>query len=151
MLVVCSRRYGLVCSVTRMRAFSPLAAAERERYRALLEVEAAGLDATRPGERVGAAVRGMADAYAANGFAADEWHRHHQGGPCGYAARDVLATPDTAEAVADQQAFAWNPSGEGWKVEDTVLAGAGGLEILSVDPDWPTIDVAGRARPDVLG
>ena len=32
----------------------------------------------------------------------------------------------------------------------TVLAPATGLEILSPDPDWPCVDVAGRQRPDVL-
>jgi len=150
MLVVGARRHGLVCSVTRMRAFAPLDAAARARYRALLDVEAAGLAATRPGEPVGAAVAAMADAYPAAGFAADEWHHHHQGGPTGYATRDVLATPATREPVRSGQAFAWNPSGGGFKVEDTVLATEDGVEILSPDPEWPAVDVAGRERPDVL-
>ena len=114
MLVVGARRHGLVCSVTRMRAFAPLDAAARARYRALLDVEAAGLAAT------------------------------------GYATRDVLATPATREPVRSGQAFAWNPSGGGFKVEDTVLATEDGVEILSPDPEWPAVDVAGRDRPDVL-
>ena len=150
MLVVCARRYGLVCSVTRIRAFAPLGTADHDRYRALLEVEAAGLDATRPGAPVGAAVAAMAAAYPEHGFAEDEWHRHHQGGPTGYASRDFLATPDVATPVQDGQAFAWNPSGGGFKVEDTVLATATGVELLSPDPEWPAVEVAGRTRPDVL-
>ena len=150
MLVVCSRRQGLVCSVTRMRAFAPLSADDHARYRALLDVEAAGLDATRPGEPVGAAVAAMAAAYPEHGFAEDEWHRHHQGGPTGYATRDFLATPDVATPVQDGQAFAWNPSGGGFKVEDTVLATPDGVEVLSPDPEWPAVEVAGRSRPDVL-
>jgi Xaa-Pro aminopeptidase len=150
MLVVCGRRHGLVCAVTRMRAFTPLSAAERDRYAALLAVEAAYLDATRRGARIGAIVEAGAAAYAAHGFAADEWHNHHQGGPTGYTTRDYLASPSTGHAAVDRQAFAWNPSGGGFKVEDTVLIAGDALEVLSPDPDWPAVAVAGRQRPDVL-
>ena len=150
MLVVCGRRHGLICSVTRMRAWTPLRAAERETYDGLLAVEAVALDATRPGARIGDVVAAVAAAYPANGFAADEWHQHHQGGPTGYAPRDYLASPAADALVADPQAFAWNPSGGGFKVEDTVLATAAGIEVLSPDPDWPSVEVGGRSRPDVL-
>ena len=150
MLVVCGRRHGLVCAVTRMRAFTPLAVPERARYAALLAVEAAYLDATRAGARIGDIVAAGAAAYAEHGFAAGEWHKHHQGGPTGYTTRDYLASPATDLAAVDRQAFAWNPSGGGFKVEDTVLIDGEDLEILSPDPEWPVIDVAGRARPDVL-
>jgi Xaa-Pro aminopeptidase len=151
MLVVCGRRGGLVAAVTRMRAFTALTPDEADRYARLLAVEAAYLDATRPGARVGAIVAAGAAAYAANGFAADEWHAHHQGGPTGYTTRDHLASPATDAVAQDRQAFAWNPSGGGFKVEDTVLArDAGGPENLSADPEWPVRRVAGRDRPDLL-
>jgi Xaa-Pro aminopeptidase len=150
MLVVCGRRAGLVSAVTRMRAFTPLSDAERDRYAALLAVEAAYLDATRPGARIGDIVAAGAGAYAECGFPADEWHAHHQGGPIGYATRDYLASPATEHGARDRQAFAWNPSGGGFKVEDTVLATDAGLEIISPDPDWPSVAVSGRQRPDVL-
>jgi antitoxin VapB len=150
MLVVCGRRHGLISAVTRMRAFTPLTPAERATYAGLLEVEAAYLDATRPGARIGDVVAAGAAAYARHGFPTDEWHHHHQGGPNGYTTRDYLATPDTEHVAADRQPFAWNPSGGGFKVEDTVLATASGPEILSPDPDWPCVGVAGRQRPDVL-
>ena len=150
MLVVCGRRHGLVAAVTRIRAFAPLSAEQQARYAALLAVEAAYLDATRPGARVGAIVEAGAGAYAANGFAADEWHAHHQGGPTGYTTRDYLASPATEAIAQERQAFAWNPSGGGFKVEDTVLATAAGPESLTTDPQWPALRVAGRDRPDVL-
>jgi Xaa-Pro aminopeptidase len=150
MLVVCGRRHGLISAVTRMRAFTPLAPAERAIYANLLAVEAAYLDATRPGARIGDIVAAGAAAYAAHGFAADEWHNHHQGGPNGYTTRDYLASPATDEVAVERQAFAWNPSGGGFKVEDTILATAAGVEVLSPDADWPCVDVAGRQRPDVL-
>jgi hypothetical protein len=47
-------------------------------------------------------------------------------------------------------ALAWNPSLPGTKLEDTVVVTPDGLETLTVDPDWPTVTVDGRARPDVL-
>jgi Xaa-Pro aminopeptidase len=150
MLVVCGRRGGLVCAVTRIRAFTPLTPADRERYASLLRVEAAYLDATRAGARIGDIVAAGAAAYAEHGFAADEWHNHHQGGPTGYTTRDYLASPATDHVAVDRQAFAWNPSGGGFKVEDTVLIAGDSLEVLSPDPDWPTLAIAGRQRPDVL-
>jgi Xaa-Pro dipeptidase len=150
MLVVCGRRAGLICAVTRMRAFTPLTVAERERYAGLLRVEAAYLDATRAGARIGAIVAAGTSAYAGNGFAAGEWHAHHQGGPTGYTTRDYLADPGTDRVAVDRQAFAWNPSGGGFKVEDTVLIAGDELEVLSFDPDWPAVAVAGRQRPDLL-
>jgi hypothetical protein len=150
MLVVCGRRHGLICSVTRMRAWTPLRPAERGVYEGLLGVEAAALEATRPGARIGDIVRAIAEAYPAHGFPADEWHQHHQGGPTGYAPRDYLASPADDALVAEQQAFAWNPSGGGFKVEDTVLATAAGVEVLSADPEWPAVSFDGHERPDVL-
>lgn len=45
---------------------------------------------------------------------------------------------------------AWNPSGDGCKVEDTALVAAAGPELLVHDPDWPLVEVGGRFRPDLL-
>lgn len=152
MVVVCGRRDGLIVSLSRIRAFAPPSPRERDRYRALLEVEAALLAGTRAGARLGDVAQAGRDAYGANGLPPDEWRRHHQGGPCGYTLRDKLATPGDDDVVAAGQAFAWNPSCVGWKVEDTVAARAGGPpEVLSADPAWPVIEVGGLARPDVLG
>jgi Xaa-Pro dipeptidase len=150
MLVVCGRRHGLVCAVTRLRAFTPLSPAERATYAGLRDVETAYLDATEPGARIGDIVAAGAAAYAEHGFSADEWHNHHQGGPTGYTTRDYLASPATDHIAQDGQAFAWNPSGGGFKLEDTVLATAEGVEILSPDPEWPVVVAGGRQRPDVL-
>ena len=109
MLVVCGRRDGLVSAVTRMRAFRPLDAGARARYAALLEVEAAYLDATRAGARIGDVVAAGAAAYAEHGFAADEWHAHHQGGPMGYTTRDYLAHPGTDDVVVGGPAVRVEP------------------------------------------
>lgn len=151
MVVVCARRDGLVANLTRYVAFGAPSADVRERYGRLLQVEAAYLDALRPGTPVRDVLAAGRQAYAEHGFPADESRRHHQGGPCGFASRDHLATDACDEAVEAEQAFAWNPSAPEVKVEDTVLVRGGtrGIEVLTVDPAWPTLDVGGRARPDL--
>lgn len=150
MVVVCARRHGLFANLTRFVAAVPLTAEQQDAQQRLLQVEAAFLNGTRPGRGVGDAFTAGIEAYGRNGFAADEWRRHHQGGSTGYLSRERVATPASTEPVADRQAFAWNPSVPGLKVEDTVLATAGGPEVLTLDPAWPTVEVAGRPRPLVL-
>lgn len=150
MVVVCARRHGLFANLTRFVAAGSLTAEQQDAQSRLLQVEAAFLDGTRPGSGVGDAFTAGTAAYGRHGFDPQEWRRHHQGGPTGYLSRDHIATPACTEPVEDQQAFAWNPSVPGLKVEDTVLATAAGPEILTVDPAWPTVEVAGRHRPLVL-
>lgn len=151
MVVVCARRHGLFANVTRFVATGGLPADLRDAQPRLLAVEAAFLDATRAGTRVSDVLATGTAAYGSNGFDPDEWRNHHQGGPTGYLSRDHLATAASTEPVEEFQAFAWNPSVPGLKVEDTVLATPdGGVEVLTVDPDWPTLEIAGRRRPAVL-
>lgn len=150
MLVACGRRHGLVASVTRIVSFAPLTTAEQDGYRRLLAVEQAFLDATRPGARLGDVVATGTAAYSAHDFDPHEWHRHHQGGPTGWQPREFPADPGSDVVLDAGQVVAWNPSGGGWKVEDTTLVTPSGCEPLVHDPTWPTLAVAGRLRPDVL-
>lgn len=147
---VCARRKGLISSVTRIVTFGAVSTAEEAEYRDLLNVEAAMFDATVVGQPFSAPVRAAIAAYATNNFEADEWHHHHQGGPTGYLPRDWPATPSSSRLIVDNQAIAWNPTGKGWKVEDTIVASNSGIDIMSTDSTWPSIDVAGRNRPYFL-
>lgn len=150
LVVVCARRSGLIVNVSRSVAFAPPTAAEEDAQLRILAVEAAYLDALVPGRTLAQVFRAGCAAYEANGFDADEWRRHHQGGVAGYAGRDPRATNLTDDPIVTGQAFAWNPTGDGAKVEDTVLLTEEGLRVLTVDQAWPTITHAGRIRPDVL-
>jgi Xaa-Pro aminopeptidase len=150
LVVVCARRHGLIVNVSRSVAFAAPTAAEEDAQRRILAVEAGYLDALVPGTTLAAAFRAGCQAYGANGFDADEWRRHHQGGVAGYAGRDPRATNLTDDPIVVGQAFAWNPTGDGAKVEDTVLLTEDGLQLLTVDPDWPTVSYGGRQRPDIL-
>lgn len=150
MLVCCARRNGLVASVTRIVSFASLNQQELDDYRRLLEVERVFLDASQPGARLGEAFAAGVAAYQAHGFPADEWHRHHQGGFSGFQPREFPAQHSSVARIDGGAVLAWNPSAAGWKVEDTGIVAPGGPELLVRDPSWPTIHVAGRARPDVL-
>lgn len=148
MAVATARRHGLHVSLTRWVRFR---GGEPDGAPRLLEVEADAWAATRPGRALGDALSDIAESYARHGFGDGAWLRHHQGGPTGYAGRDPKATPDARDRIAETQAFAWNPWAPGIKVEDTVvLDGAGGVEVLSADPAWPTVAVRGVPRPATL-
>lgn len=150
MVVVCARRHGLVANATRWVRFGSATAEETDADARILEVEADAFAATRPGVSLGDVLSSIRSAYPRHGFAEDEWLGHHQGGSAGYGTRETLAVPGSTAAVALGQAFAWNPTAPGAKVEDTVLITADGVEPLTVDPRWPTTRVRGIDRPDVL-
>ena len=42
-----------------------------------------------------------------------------------------------------RQAFAWNPTIAGTKVEDTALVIGDSIEIITSTPGWPTIQIEG--------
>jgi Xaa-Pro aminopeptidase len=150
LVVVCARRHGLIVNLSRSVAFAPPTAAEEDAQQRILAVEAAYFDALVPGTTLATVFRAGCRAYGMHGFDPDEWRRHHQGGVAGYAGRDPRATNLTDDPIRTGQAFAWNPTGDGAKVEDTVLLTEDGLQVLTVDPDWPTVTYGGRRRPDIL-
>ncbi len=132
MVVACGRRDGLIVNLTRWfdeggAAPEPFAT-DMRRIRA---VERAYLDATVPGATLADVFRAGTAAYAVQGFDPEEWTRHHQGGAAGYAGRDPRATLDTTDVVQPWQAFAWNPTAPGVKVEDTVVVTPDGVEVLT--------------------
>ena len=144
---ICARRKGLIASVTRIVTFNN---EDTSTYKNLLQVEAALLDATRVGAKFSEPLEAAIAAYPKFGFENDEWTKHHQGGPTGYAPRDWPANRESAQSILNNQPIAWNPTADGWKCEDTILVTSAGVEIMSVDPGWPTLQIAGRARPDII-
>ncbi|WP_225411195.1 M24 family metallopeptidase [Stigmatella hybrida] len=149
MLVFCARRHGLFANLTRFVYFREPTAAERKLATDVAHVEAAAFRASRPGASLGKVYAALVEAYAAQGHPGAEAF-HHQGGSCGYLSRDLVALPGMEAVLQPGNAVAWNPSLPGAKIEDTVVTGDGGLEILTADPRWPTVQVDGRARPDLL-
>jgi antitoxin VapB len=153
MVVVCARRNGLIASLTRLVSAGKTTADLRLRVEACAQVNAQLFAATRPGTLGSELYETAARGYQAAGFPGEE-HLHHQGGAAGYRTRDWVAHQKCSEKVSERQAFAWNPSVSGAKVEETCLAFADHVEIITASPGWPTITVkAGDQEyllPDVL-
>jgi antitoxin VapB len=139
MLNLCSRKWGLAISITRFVHFGEAPAELAERFASAARVNAALLDASRVGATSAELFKAAQEAYAAEGYPGEE-EFHHQGGPTGYGEREWLATPRGAEVVENAQAFAWNPSIRGGKVEDTVLLKDGAIETLTPTPELPVVE-----------
>lgn len=138
MLVACARRKGLTASLTRIATIGKVSDELTERTRAASFVNASLLHATREGVLGRELYDIAAKAYAEVGFA-DEIDKHHQGGAAGYRTREWVAHPECLERVQQNQAFAWNPSITGTKVEETVIAANNKCEVITASPDWPTL------------
>lgn len=140
MLVLCGRKWGLVCSITRLIHFGPLPADLRTKQAAVARLDAFFITATRPGRKIRDIFQEAANVYRAVGYP-DEWRKHHQGGLAGYEPREIVATPTVEGDVSLGQVYAWNPSITGSKSEDTILIGEQNNEILTTVPGWPVIQV----------
>ncbi len=153
MVVLCGRKWGLVCSLTRLVHFGPLSEEVRHKAEFVAQVDAIMIANTLPGRTLGEIFASGQAAYSKAGFP-DEWRFHHQGGIAGYEAREFLAVPGMQERVAEGQVYAWNPSIRGTKSEDTILVTDSGNEILTVIPGWPIVTVQAEGqtllRPAIL-
>jgi len=138
MLVACARRGGLTASLTRIATIGKASDDLIERTKAAAFVNANLWHATREGVSGRELYEVAAKAYAEVGFAG-EIDKHHQGGAAGYRTREWVAHPECLDQVQSNQAFAWNPSITGTKVEETVIAANGTCEVITASPGWPTI------------
>jgi len=146
MLVLCGRRKGLVCSITRLVHFGRLPDELRSKAETVARVDARLISATRPGRTLGEVFREGVAAYAEVGYPG-EWPHHHQGGPAGYEPREFVANLESTEVVSAGQVFAWNPSIRGTKSEDSVLITEQGHQVLTAITGWPTVRVEVEGRP----
>ncbi|HKH58615.1 MAG TPA: M24 family metallopeptidase [Rubrobacter sp.] len=131
MLVACAERGGLFVSLTRMIYFQESDPQTARRQEACEEIlRRMREEATREERTLAQAFEDCRRFYAEAGFP-EGWRDHHQGGLTGYASREIIATPGTQQEIREGQAFAWNPSLEGAKAEETFVLGPDGHEILT--------------------
>jgi len=152
-VAVCTQKYGLTISITRIVSFREPDSETRRKYDAVTAIDAAYILNTVPGARAGEIVKQAHDVYTQWGYEAD-FHLHHQGGALGYRTRDYCANEQNQELVRDRQAFSWNPTIRGVKCEDTFLVCNGRQELLSQTDRWPVREVThngkGIRRPEIL-
>lgn len=138
LIVTCAKRNGLIASLSRIGCVSEIPSELTEKTEAAAFVNATFLANTTVGVKGSDLYAYASEAYATRGFG-DEINKHHQGGAAGYRTRDWVAHPASIETVKLNQAFAWNPSISGTKVEETVIVLASGVETITTSPDFPSI------------
>lgn len=145
LLVTCAKRDGLIASLSRMVCIGEVPEDLKRKTGAAAYVNACLLAATRAGTTGAELYRTAEKAYADQGFPG-EINLHHQGGAAGYKTREWVAHPQSTEVVQTNQAFAWNPSITGTKIEETCIAGEYGVEIITASTDFPSISTIVRGR-----
>lgn len=140
LIAVCAKRGGLIANLSRIACSGEIPDELRKKTDATTRVLAKILENTKVGTSGAELYETAKNAYAANVYA-DEIHKHHQGGACGYKTRDWVAHPKSGEIVQNNQAFAWNPTITGSKVEETFIVNNNVLENLTTTSDFPSITV----------
>ena len=138
MLVTCARRHGLIASLTRIVTIGGASPELVERTEAAAFVNASLVHATKEGVSGSELYDVAAKAYGDVGFP-DEIDKHHQGGAAGYRTREWVAHPNSTDIVGPDQAFAWNPSITGTKVEETVFVSGELCEVITASSRFPQI------------
>jgi Xaa-Pro aminopeptidase len=145
LVATCAERDGLVIALTRIvctRTDEELSRRTRAAAAAFSAMLSAAVASATGAEMFAAAAR----AYSNAGFPGEEQH-HHQGGAIGYRAREWVAHPASQEVATLPQAFAWNPTVAGTKLEDTCLVHADGrVEVLTETSGWPPLDIDVRGQ-----
>lgn len=145
MIGLCARRWGLTAAITRFVHFGNIPADLDDRFAAVAQVNAALLHATKENATSDSLFTVAKDAYSSVGYANEE-REHHQGGATGYTEREWIARPGGTDRVNALQAFAWNPTIQGAKVEDTNLLRNGEMELLTATPDLPQVSTQRDGR-----
>ena len=150
---VCARRWGLVASVARFVHFGPIEPELEKKLQAAMIISASYQAHSRPGVTAAQMINLAKGWFSAAGFP-DSWQDHHQGGAIGYAEREWIATPTSAEVIHDHQAFAWNPIVQGTLSFDTIIVYRDHIENITRTADWPTraiqVDGVTYDMPDIL-
>lgn len=141
LLTVVAVERGVNVAVTRTVAFdapSWLAGRHDDAARVAATAIAATQEvATAEGGTAGDVFDAIERAYAAVGWE-DEWRRHHQGGAVGFESREWIATPAADSPVEAPAPYAWNPTVQGTKAEDTVLVSTDDSTVVTDTGSWPT-------------
>jgi antitoxin VapB len=141
MIATCAERGGLIVAASRLVHIGGLDADLARRTRAAALTYAMLLRATEAGTTGARLFAAAVSGYAAAGFPGEE-RLHHQGGAIGYRPREWVAHPHSDDVVTPPQAFAWNPTVTGTKIEESCIVHDNGrIDGLTSTPDWPCIEV----------
>ncbi len=136
MVVLGGEKYGLNISLTRMVYFAPVPQEIRRRMDSTQSIFAGMQNLMRTCPSYREYFEKVKELYVQSGYP-DEWKMHHQGGPTGYGCREFVVTPHTEGQIKIGQVYAWNPTIQGTKCEDTTYLTGEGIEIFTKTEQWP--------------
>lgn len=141
---ICGRRNGLIVSLTRdvlIKHDSEMI----EKHEKCARINAAFWNGLIPGKQVSEVFSQGVAQYEVEGDSV-EYKEHHQGGLTGFIPRELRATFESEHIVRSGEAYAFNPTFKGAKVEDTVLVTDNGLEVLTYTDNYAyeTCEVGGK-------
>lgn len=140
MINVCAEKWGMPIAVTRFVHFGQLPEELKNKFEKTAKISTQYELVTVPGNTCAEIFEKCKNWYEEAGVP-DEWKKHHQGGAIGYDDRDYVIYPGIDEKILDNQAFAWNPTITGAKVEDTIIAHKDSFEVITKSDGWPMIKV----------
>lgn len=140
MVVLGGEKYGLNISITRMVYFLGVPEDIRCRYKKNQYIFACMQTMMKDGKTYGEYFAEVQRLYREAGYE-DEWKMHHQGGPTGYGCREYIALPGMNRKIRAGQAYAWNPTIQGTKCEETTYLSEYGIETFTRTKDWPCTTV----------
>ncbi|MBD3288996.1 M24 family metallopeptidase, partial [candidate division KSB1 bacterium] len=145
MINICAKKWGLIIAVTRFVHFGELPAELSKNQEHVTDIYSAILANLKPGSKVADIFKNIKEVYNTHGFP-EAWKQHHMGGAIGYKEREYKAYPGCDYIVMENQAFAWNPTLPGAKVEDTIIVTDGGVETLTYTGNWSyqTVEKSGQ-------
>lgn len=136
MVVLGGEKSGLNISMTRMVYFGEVPEEIRYRMQKTQYVFAVMQNLMKDGMEYQEYWQQILKVYEETGYP-EEWKMHHQGGPTGYGCREFVVTPSTRGILKEGQAYAWNPTIQGTKCEETTYLKDGRVEILTRTKEWP--------------
>jgi len=140
MVNVMAEKWGMPMAVTRFVHFGPLPEELKTKLEKTALINAKYQKATVPGKSCAEIFEECKTWYAEAGYEG-EWMKHHQGGATGYDDREYVIYPGVKEVVQERQAFAWNPTITGAKIEDTIITYNDHFEVVTDTGKWPTIEI----------
>ena len=153
MVNVVTEKWGMPMAVTRFVYFGPLPEELKTKLEKTALVNAYFQRNTVPGTPCADIFEACKGWYAEVGYEG-EWQKHHQGGSIGYDDREYVIYPGVKETVQNRQAFAWNPTITGAKIEDTIIVYEDHFEVVTRTDNWPMIDIELNGKiypqPDIL-
>jgi Xaa-Pro aminopeptidase len=135
LIAVCTRRNGLICSVTRLVSLRKDFELEKKQ-KSVGYLDALLQSKTYAGNTLDAIFHTLLEGYAHVGHP-DEWKAHHQGGLSGFLAREIKADQNAKHTVRMHEVYAFNPTIKGSKAENTILVTADGNENLTHTGRYP--------------